>query len=318
MSYIVFKLNVQPNILLNYKENNEIKYLLSKVIPHAFQSVLQVKEYNGLYELIPEQNDEQDFHNLFKDLENNTVQLFNLYKQVLLNYKNKNEIHYSQEFLTLNETCMSTRRSLESKFPGIIKAYEVISDERVDQYAKIEAESKVGTGITHLRKFYKIKLYLEKHKEDNVINSLNLKSYYNPNTEHILVESTSEIAALNYISALVKLVNNSNDANRHIGKININPIYESISLEGEYSEISYVIVYPNGNPPLDRFNILKEAEAKEVESKLLGADGKLLKNEPIQTFLENEAKQGYLKSVTSKGKNILKKIRVLKKIDETS
>lgn len=318
MTYIVFKLNIQPNILLNYKENNEIKYLLSKVIPHAFESVLQIKECNGLYELIPEQNDEQDFQDLFKDLESNTVQLFNLYKQVLLNYKNKNEIHYSEEFLTLNETCMSSRRSLESKFPGIIKAYEVINDERVDQYANIEAESKVGTGITHLRKFYKIKLYLEKYKEDNIINSLNLKSYYNPNTEHILVESTSEIAALNYITALVKLVNNNRTANKHIGKININPIYESISLEGEYSEISYIIVYPNGNPPLDRYNILKEAEAKEVESKLLGADGKPLNNEPIQKYLEEEAKQGYLKSVASKGKNILKKIRVLKKIDETS
>lgn len=85
VTYIVFKLNIQPNILLDYKKNNEMKYLLSEVIPHAFESVLQIKEYNGLYELIPEKNDEQDFQNLFKDLESNTVQLFNLYNEVLLN-----------------------------------------------------------------------------------------------------------------------------------------------------------------------------------------------------------------------------------------
>lgn len=68
MSYIAFKLNVQPNILLKYKENSEIKYFLSEVIPLAFENVLQIKEHKGLFELIPEKNDEQDFQNLFKDL----------------------------------------------------------------------------------------------------------------------------------------------------------------------------------------------------------------------------------------------------------
>lgn len=199
-----------------------------------------------------------------------------------------------------------------------MKAYEVISDEEVDLYAKIESDSKVGTGITHLRKFYKIKLYLEKYPQDNIINSLNLISYYNPHTEHVLVESLSDTAAQNYISALVDLVNGSKSATNHIGKININPIYDSISLEGEYSEISYIVVYPNGNPPMDRYNILKNAEAKEAEYKLIGADGKPLKKEPVQEMLETEAKQGYLKSLTAKGKNIYKKIKTLRHIDETS
>ncbi|MGG5180185.1 hypothetical protein ACQYAC_12710 [Bacillus sp. MM09(2025)] len=318
MSYFVFKLNIQPNILLKYKDNNEIEYLLSRVIPLGFESVLQIKENKNLFELIPEKNDEQDFQNSFEDLEINTIKLFKLYNKVLSHYKEKHEIHYSQDFLNLNEICMSARRTLENKYPGIIKAYEVIEDEKIDQFENIETNSKVGTGITHLRKFYKIKFYLENYKENNVINTLNLRSFYNPRTEHILVESSSEIAALNYISDLVKLVNSNSSANKHLGKININPIYDSISLEGEYSEISYVIVYPNGNPPLDRHNILQEAEAKEVETKLLGADGKPLNNPPIQQLLENEARQGYLKSVISKGRNIFKRIKTLTRIDETS
>lgn len=318
MSYLVFKLNVQPNVLLKYKENDEIKYLLSEVIPLAFENVLQIKEHEGFFELIPDREDKQEFHKLFDNLENKTAELYRLYEQVLLHYRNKHEIHYSQNFLKLNEKCMSMRRFLENKYPGIIRAYEIIGDENIEQYANIELDSKVGTAITHLRKFHKIKFYLKNYEEDNVINSLNLKSYYNPNTEHILVESESEIAALNYITALVNLLNSNSSAVEHIGKVNINPVYESILLEGEYSEISYVIVYPNGNPPMDRYNILKEVEAKEIESKLVGADGKPLKNEPIQKILEGEAKKGYLKSVASKGKNIIKKIKTLTKIDETS
>src|SRR5699024_7653865 len=99
-----------------------------------------------------------------------------------------------------------------------------------------------------------IKFYLKNYEEDNVINSLNLKSYYNPNTEHILVESESEIAALNYITALVNLLNSNSSAVEHIGKVNINPVYESILLEGEYSEISYVIFHSYGITAMDRYN----------------------------------------------------------------
>ncbi|MGP4060245.1 hypothetical protein [Halobacillus sp. H74] len=318
MSYIVFKLNIQPDVLLNYKKSNDVNYLLFKMIPLAFENVLHVKENKSLYELIPEKIDEETFQKLFMDLEERTVKLHEYYKQVLLQFKKNYNIHYSQDFLNQNENCMNQRRALERKYPGIMKAYELITDEEVDIYANIESDNKVGTGITHLRKFHKIKLYLEKYPQDNALNSLNLIAYYNPHTEHVLVESSSETAAQNYIYALVDLVNGSKSANKHIGKININPIYESISLDGEYNEISYIVVYPNGNPPLDRYNILKNAEAKEAEYKLIGADGKPLKKEPVQEMLENEAKQGYLKSLMAKGEKIYKKIKTLRHIDESS
>ncbi|MBM7837873.1 hypothetical protein JOC54_001104 [Alkalihalobacillus xiaoxiensis] len=145
-----------------------------------------------------------------------------------------------------------------------------------------------------------------------------MKAYYNPHTEHVIVESSSETAAKNYINALVELVNSNKSSNIHIGKININPIYERISLDGEFTEISYVIVYPNGNPPLERDNILKNSEAKEAEFKLLGADGNPLKKEPIQEIINNEGKHGYLKSLKAKGENIFKKIKTIGQIDSNS
>lgn len=318
MSYVVFKLNIQPDILLKYKKSNEIDYLLFDRVPLAFENVMQVEEKSGLFKLISQASDEQTFNTLFTDLESKTVRLFENYQQILSRYKKNNDIHYSKDFLSLNEECMSERRSLERKYPGISKAYELITDEEIDKYSKIESESKVGTGITHLRKFFKIKLYLEKYKDANVLNPLGLEAYYNPKTEHILVNSESETIAQNYIIALVNLVNENFHFTQHIGKININPIYESISFEGEYNEISFVIVYPNGNPPLDRYNILRDSEAKEIHTKIVGSDGKPLINEPIEILLREEAQKGYLKSVKPKGSGIFRKIKKVMWIDENS
>lgn len=317
MTYYFFKLNVQPNVLLKYKKNDSFQYLLEVAIPQAFESVLEVQEHNSIFKLIAEQNDD-DFDELFEDLESKTNKLCELYQEVLQNFRKKHNIHYSQKFLDLNERCMQARRSLEYKFPGIVKAFEVITDEAIDDIIGLEFDGKVGTGITHLRKFYKIKLYLETHTEDNILNSLNLEAYYNPKTEHILVNATTETAALNYVTALVRLINSNESANQHIGKININPIYESITLNDEYTEITYVIVYPNGNPPMDRYNFLKETEAKQVETKLVGSDGKALRSEPIQDIVDTEGKKGYLKSLFAKGKQVFMKIKSAKEIDENS
>lgn len=318
MSYIVYKLNIQPDVLSKYAENNDKEYLLSEVIPSVFENVMEIKKTEGLFELITESVDEEIFKEQFKNLEKKTLKLLKHYQNVLSEFKQKHAIHYSRNFLNLNEECMDKRRKLEYQFPGIKRAYELITDEEIDEYTQIVSDSKVGTGITHLRKFFKIELYLEQYKEENAINPLDLKAYYNPHTEHVLVKSISAIASWNYILALVKLINQSSFAQERIGKININPIYESILLDQEYTEISYIIVYPNGNPPLDRHNILRESEAKEERTTLVGTDGKPLKNEPIQMKLEKEAKDGYLKSVAVKGGVVSKILKRLSVINRTS
>lgn len=113
MSYVVFKLNIQPDVLLNYRKRNEVKHLLHERIPLALQNVLHVEESNELFRLIPQKIDEQTFQKLFITLEEKTVKLFEFHKQVLLQYKKNHDIHYSQDFLNLNETCMNKRRALE-------------------------------------------------------------------------------------------------------------------------------------------------------------------------------------------------------------
>ncbi|EJE1901504.1 hypothetical protein M4E16_002903, partial [Listeria monocytogenes] len=78
-------------------------------------------------------------------------------------------------------------------------------------------------------------------------------------------------------------------------------IYESVYLDGDITEISFVIVYPNGNPPLDRHNILRDSFAKEEEVKLIGTDEMPLRKEPIEEYINEKGEKGYLKNIFTKG-----------------
>lgn len=315
MDYYVFKLNLQPNILAVYRQNEELEYLISEEIPNVFESVLQVNEVDDFFKLTIENHSKRDFYKLFELLEEKTHKLVSEYKKILLNYRKTGEIHYTQDFLKLNEGCMISRRSIESKFPSIKKAYDIVPDEIIESLYKLETDNQVGTGITHIKKFYKIKRYISLDEGASSIIPLELTSYYNPKTEHILVETDNMDAAINFIDAFELLINSSKDITLRIGKININPVYKSFILEGEHTEISYTLVYPNGNPPLDRHNILRDSEAKELHSTLVGPDGRPLKLEPINKMLEEEAKKGYLKRMEGKAKGIFSKIKKIGKLD---
>ncbi len=318
-NYLVFKLNLQPNTIIDFKINGEFDYLINELVPTVLDHVIGIKQENSLFELLPRKFDEDGFEEEYLKLKAITLKLHGLYKKILLNYKEDGEIHYTKEFLRLNENCMRVRSEFEKKYPSIKKAYNLINDEKMEEELNFEFDNKIGTGITHLRKFYKIKLYKEIFKKKS-ISLLNLKAYYKPSTENIFVEAESESDAIDYIIELENIINNNPYTSAQIGMININPIYDLISFDQEkYSEISFVIVYPNGNPSLDRHNILKKSEAKELHTTLYGADGQPLKLESIEEELNEQAKKGYLKSIVvkgnSKGEKIIKKIKKITSLD---
>ncbi|PID24094.1 hypothetical protein [Sporosarcina sp. P7] len=321
MYYYIFKLNVQPNIINSFKKDGSLDYLLTKLIPDVLDQAVGIKEGKNinLLEIVPEKKTDKDFYKKFNQLEIDTNKLYDYYKAILKKYKETEEIYYEKDFLNLNEKCIRHRISLERIYPNLKMSYNLITDEEIYEKFKFEFDNKIGTGIKHINKFYKLKLYIEKSK-DKLINPLNLQAYYNPTKEYILVKSHSETDAQYYITALEKTLNNNQNTNEKIGRININPVYEFISFEKEeYSEISFVIVYPNGNPPLDRHDILKNTEAKEVKTVIYGADDQPLKPETIESELNRQAKLGYLKSLVTKGrgkgKAVVKKIRRTKILD---
>ncbi|WP_242541920.1 hypothetical protein, partial [Vagococcus fluvialis] len=311
MGYYVYKLNIQPNILQTYIKNNEFDYLVTQEIPTVLENIAEVQRVGTFYMIDIINKSTDDFFLLFNKLENMTHELLEEYNKVLFRYKKEEEVFYPKKFLKLNEKCMDLRRDIEFRYPGIKRSFDVISDESVEALFGIETDNQVGTGITHIRKFYKMKEFISTSKGKDSLEPLKLTSFYNSKTEHILVESDDVEMSINYINALENVINTTKDITSRIGKINLNPIYESIDLDGEYSEISYTLVYPNGNPPMERDSILKESQAKEIQSKIIGTDGKPLIIEPVKEMLENEAKKGYLKTLKVKGREFISSIKFL-------
>lgn len=308
-NYFVFKLNVQPNTLNLFKKPDEFNFLIEKMIPHILDATVGLHEIRKMsdthpnwHKINPEKGDEKEFNKQFLNLEKETLKLQSFYEDIFAMFKDEGRINYSSSFLQLNDKCIRLRTDLEKEYPSIKNAYTKITDETIDTMLDFEIEKKIGTGITHLRKFKKITVYVEENI-DQLINPLNLTSYYNSSLENIFVESDSESKALSYITALEKKINNDPITSEEIGKININPVYDSISFnDEEYTEISFVIVYPNGNPPLDRHNILKNSEAKELHQTLIGSDGQPLKTKAIETVVNEQASKGYLKDLVAKTK----------------
>lgn len=316
MQYLVFKLNLQPAKLIEYI--NEREYLINSLIPNMLENVISLTTISNkdIYKITLETTDINNFDLSYNELLEETKKLLTLYKEVLEQYKKKKEIFYSKEFLNLNSRCSSKRRKLVKQYPILESAFNKYSDIVIDQEIEVVLESKIGTGISHLRKFYKIRKYVEE-VGIKLEKSLDNHAYYRPKDERILIEIESEEnensirEARFYISYLESLINNSDKIVSKLGKVNINPIYESIILSDDYyTEISFSFVYPNGNPSLDRHNILEAAEAKEAQFTIYGTDDRPLKKEAIENIVNEEGRKGYLKNIFSKkGKKILATIK---------
>ncbi|EIS4945447.1 hypothetical protein LZZ37_002770, partial [Listeria innocua] len=283
------------------ERTNELMYLITEVIPNSLEAVLEVTKLDKLFKFVANDTLEFDFDEEFKQLETDTEVLIDEYNKIVRAYNETGEIHYSKTFLSLNEKCGVKRRYIEVFIPGIKKAYDLISDEQIEERFNLESNNQVGTSITHIRKFYKIKLFMDTDEFLNIKEPLKLVSIYNPSTEHLLVKTNRADLASNYTEALTRIINENKSIIRQIGKVNINPIYESVHLDGDITEISFVIVYPNGNPPLDRHNILRDSFAKEEEVKLIGTDEMPLRKEPIEEYINEKGKKGYLKNIFTKG-----------------
>lgn len=317
MVFFVYKINLQPNILYLFDKTNDRDYLITELIPNSLESIMEVSEFEGFFKLAMDKDVEQpNFFEIFEELEKDTDKLISMYNEILELYTTDGEIFYSKKFLTLNDSCGSKRRYLEKIFPGIKKAYEVVSEEEFDKIFKFRVENQVGTGITHIKKFLKLKLFIETEDISSIIAPLDLISYYNPSNEQLLVNTDKQDLANIYIESLTRFINGYNHITDTIGKVNINPVYEKIVFEGEFSEINYVIVYPNGNPPQNRDNILRESQAKEIETTLVGADGNPLKVEPIKESIEEDASRGYLKSLKTKGAKVVSFVKQISSLTE--
>src|SRR5690625_1258958 len=261
MSYYVFKMNIQPNVIHEYEENDNLQYLKDDIVKIALETIFEVSNVDDYWQIRIEGSNDTDFNEKFNDLKSMTERLYEEYKKIVEQYVDSGEIYYSRSFLNLNERCGSKRRKLENEYPALKSAYENdnYSDQNIEKKYNLTLENSVGTGVTHIQKFYKIDLYLNELETSPTDIYKDINIFYNQSDELFYIETYNSNEALGCAQYIENSINKSKDANIHIGKVTINPKFKSIKFEGDLTEITYTIVYPNGDEPGKRHDILKDS-----------------------------------------------------------
>lgn len=307
--YHVFKLNLQPDILHSYIEDGALDVLKRNVIYSAFISSFEITQYiSDDYIKIKFMENDIEFKDEFKKLEQDTKLLKEKYSDILDKYSETEEIHYSKEFLRLNDKCGGVRRQLEYNYPILKQAYDEFDEDLIASEFNLQFDNAVGTGIRHLKKFYTIKYYIEEYDIDVTELYSNLEIVYSLDQERFYIKTNNESEALSCSKLLERVLNNNRESITHIGKININPIYTNIYFEGSSTEVSIVYVYPNANGPYERNSLIEAAKAKQEEIKLIGSDGEPLNTDVIIDEINERGLSGYIKELKTKGSTIVKQM----------
>lgn len=298
MSFYFFKLNLTWATLNLYKGKKDL--LLKNVIPDNLSLLYDIEKSKKFYRYkinLPDLIDEQ-FYTDFSHLEELTNDLEEMYFKVLMNYREDGNINYDKVFLSMNDTCKQVRGYFQKKYSFLKEGLNVISDKHVEDKFNLSFDNHVGTGITHIRNFYKLKEYIEILEKRGMFDEATLNIYYDCDTENIVVESEDEETAVSLIKKIEQEMNASKEFVSNLGKININPIYEKLVAKKEFNKIEYTLVYPNGKASTERnMAILEGSRAKKQNVKLIGDENSSLDIDFILCELNKQATKGYLEKV---------------------
>lgn len=312
MSYYMFKLNLSYSILSAFDNKKDREYLIETEIPHVLQTIYDYEEdkpKQGFLKLYFEQDVVEDFKEEFDILKKLTKDLLHSYEEVIRNYNEEGSVVYPKEFLRLTSKCGRLRNKLLNKYP-VIKSAEEYSDNVVIEENNIPIEHRVGTGIFHLKQFYKIDKFIKNHGYDIVSNKTD--TYYNIENEFIIIRSDSEDEALAHSNWLESDLNTTKTFTEKFRKVTILPIYKEFKIKGELKRISFTAVYPNGTSSDINDLIEKQLDktgSDEVETTL--KSGTRLDDQGINKMLSTLASKGYLKAVEDKKDKIIKKIKTI-------
>lgn len=319
--YYSFKLNVGAKIASVARANNDISYIKNDLVYFAFNLAYDITPFskNLFYVPIKSTNiNKNEFENELKELKTKTFLLYELYNQTLAHYFETGRVLYSEEFLQLTSECGKLRKAFERSYPNILES-ESISDAVIFEEYSLTVEGRIGTGITHLRKAFKMFHFIDSKKHDYFIDNL-IDFYYNSENEHILIEAKSEFEAKIFSEQIEKLLNNNKIVEGSLGLVKIVPIYDviDIDLSEMITEIEYSIVYPN--PISDDINndLLSELVDTngEFQTTKISAPTNSMHLATVLEKLKELGKWGYLKNISTKTKN--RKQKIGKKIRHTS
>lgn len=308
MEAYVFKLNLEPSILQMYQFNK--RQIEQVVIPSALDRIFQSKikesnvniiEYNTKQIDIDEIRENEIYIKLVE-----TLELFHgMYLNVVTQYKQTGAISYSQDFMIRRDFLNQLIKRIFDLYP--ILEFKISNMKNV---IIIDQFSRVKMGSTYLQRAAKIKKFVDDYTEER---NPSITFYYDLTSERIYlqteaIESIDRTEEVRHNAGVIQDLINEYKTVTNIGKVSINPVYNLIQLEGLYSEITIEIVYPNGNPSEDRSEAIEQVNAAKEIKKLIASKGQKIDANDVNPIISENAQKGYLTSVTSRGKNIIKGI----------
>lgn len=319
----LFKLNVQPHVLEKYSGEQKI-VLKNQLIPQMICFSFGTDLFS-LEDCNPEMTDEELSFQIVRDYKEilesqDYMQLLELTHELTLEYVRISRdfnrgrgIHYSQDYLDKHETAMELRRSVLDAYEELKPSQNEYSTSEIDNILENEYQfkimSKVGTGIDHIRRVKRMALFLERFEEDSV-ETIPIVYRFESEVLGIRTKSQQEAALLHRV--LERNINRSGNLDK-VGKVTINPIYESIILdidERNAKTIEIITTYPN-NPDDELEDLTTDINeifgTKENRMTLVLPDTK--RNEKIWrkilAFINKYARLGYLRGVNRNGSSVL-------------
>ncbi len=306
MEAYVFKLNLEPSILQMYQFNKE--QIEQVVIPSALNRIFQskIKESNANiieYNTKKIDIDEIKANDIYVELVEKLELFHGMYLNVVKQYEQTGAISYSQDF-------MFTRDLLNQLIKRIFDLYPILEFKisNMKNVIVIKQFSRVKMGATYLQRAAKLKKFVDDYTAER---NPNITFYYDLTSERIYLQtgvdgSNDPSKKVRRDAGVIQDLINEYKTVTNIGKVSINPVYNLVHLEGLYNEITIEIVYPNGNPSEDRSEAIEQVNAAKEIRKLIASKGQKIDASDVNPIISENARKGYLTSVTSRGKSIIK------------
>lgn len=303
MEYFAFKLNLEPSVLDAYNYESQREHVVGIVIPEALKQIFHqfvAVDENKLRFLDHVDISSVEGSKEYKNMLNLNETMIKMYTEVIKNYNNGKGINYTPSYLEERDNLNGSIEKLVLEFPFLKGAFDL-----KDSIFPVDTFSKIKMAVTYIRKAKKIEHYVNNFPQ-NISNS---EFIYDKKSERIFIsiDNKAPDEAKDYANLLEEKINSFSSLT-NIGRISINPIYEDFVFEGKYSEITIEIVYPNGDPARDRSKAIEEANAAKERRIFEASKEQKIDASKLSEYFKEDAEKGYVKGVTSRGRNIIKSL----------
>lgn len=310
MNWYEFKLNFQYSYVNEYSK--DLKSLISEFVINLYDLFIVSKTKDNYYDLYNSNINEKDFENKFKQLKDSTEKLYQEYQEIYHKFMKNNEIFYSSDFLKLKNKCGRMRNILEKEYPVIDDIYNLYTDNNIIEQFNLKLSNNIGTGVLHLKKFYKLLAYINDFGYSEFSNHSLKHFQFDATNEYFYFKASNDEEACVQANYLENILNKNVKFNNRFGIITILPMYDTLRIEGNPTKFEYTIVFPNGKPAAikEALRMSRDFDAQTITKTLTPEHNKKLNGNNLNNKLLNKKRMnGYFKQLNVKGANLIKKIR---------